>query len=61
MKAGMSVEPVSDRGMLMGSVIVTDQVQHPLGVTSGQRVQKSDELQVRMALEATPANFAAGR
>ena len=45
MEARMGGEPVLDRRMLVGPVVVADQVQFQPRVAFGQRLQKGDELE----------------
>ena len=56
----MSGQPAFDRRMFVGAVVVADQMQLQLRVTSGQRLQKGDELQVPMATVAASVDLAAG-
>ena len=60
MKARMGGQPVLYRGMLVGAVVVADQMQFQLGVALGQRLQEGDELGVPMAPVATRMDLAAG-
>ncbi len=60
MKARMSGPPLSNHRMFMGPVVVVDQMQLTSQIAVGQRFQEGDDLQVGMALEATPVDFAAG-
>src|SRR5260370_18320789 len=53
-------QPLFDRGMLVGSVVVADQMQLQLGIALGQRLPEDDELGVPMAPVATPMDLAAG-
>jgi hypothetical protein len=52
MEARVDSEPVRDRGMLVGPVIVADQMQLKSWIAFGQRFQEGDEFDVGMALEA---------
>jgi hypothetical protein len=60
MEARVGGQPLFDRGMLVGPVVVTDQMQLQLGIALGQRLQEDDELGVPMAPVATPTDLAAG-
>jgi Transposase len=60
MEARVRDQPLFDRGMLVGSVVVADQMQLQLGIALGQRLQEDDELGVPMAPVATPMDLAAG-
>src|ERR1700687_3192043 len=60
MEARVRGQPLFDRGMLVGSVVVADQMQLQLGIALGQRLQEDDELGVPMAPVATPMDLAAG-
>jgi len=56
----MGAQPFVYRRVLVGSVVVADEMQLPLRVTACQRFQKSKELNVSMAREAASMHLAAG-
>jgi RHS repeat-associated protein len=58
-EAGMGREPVVDLRMLVRAVVVADQVDLAPRVALGDRVEKRDELDVRVAREATAMNLPA--
>jgi hypothetical protein len=51
LEAEIGGEPLLHRGMLVGAVVVADQVQLATGVAPGHRLTKGDELDVGMTLE----------
>ena len=60
MEARMGGEPAHDRRMLVGAIVVADQMQLKSRIAFGQRFQEGDEFDVGVALEAPSMDLAAG-
>src|SRR5215470_15023785 len=60
MDAEMGGQPLVYGKMLVGSVVVANEMQLPFGVTARQRFQESNELNMGMAREAASMHLAAG-
>src|SRR5215467_9059297 len=60
MNAEMGGQPLVYGKMLVGSVVVANEMQLPFGVTARQRFQESNELNMGMAREAASMHLAAG-
>ena len=60
MEARVGGEPARDRRMLVGAIVVADQMQLKSRITLGERFQEGDEFDVGVALEAPSMDLAAG-